>query len=251
MPADWRPQPKGLPTGPVPQASPRPKAGQIPSQRRWRFSFRFWNQVKYFGVDQCDNGWFVSLLSRLKDLSGLSIEETTNSAIAGAIRYHPIDWKARSIPISKSDIDWLGEYSSPDYELVQFHVSKALGRVVGFFDEDMIFNIVLLDPLHNIQPSKTFGYRVRASHVADCELTRMAVCIERAVTSCKEISESQRDIILSSMRAVNLDFFASAVHVTISDRHLSLAYEMVHGGLINNIGEFLECAIDEWSEKSP
>ncbi|MBS1206152.1 MAG: hypothetical protein H6R25_3051 [Proteobacteria bacterium] len=40
------------------------------------------------------------------------------------------------------------------------YCSKSLGRVVGFWDEQQIFNIVLLDPLHNIQATQSHNYRV-------------------------------------------------------------------------------------------
>jgi hypothetical protein len=74
----------------------------------------------------------------------------------------------QNIPIPKEQIDWLGDYASDEYEFVQFHVSKALGRVVGFFDEEQTFQIVLFDPFHNIQPAGDFDYRVRATAIGDC-----------------------------------------------------------------------------------
>lgn len=47
-----------------------------------------------------------------------------------------------------------------DFPLYQFQISMANGRVVGFFDENWVFNIVLVDPNHNMQPSKDYDYRV-------------------------------------------------------------------------------------------
>lgn len=43
--------------------------------------------------------------------------------------------------------------------MYQFQLSTSKGRVVGYWDKN-IFNIVLLDPEHNLQPSKDHNYSV-------------------------------------------------------------------------------------------
>jgi hypothetical protein len=92
------------------------------------------------------------------------------------LRYHHIDWTAKNIPMQRREMTWI----HPDYRdneeefpLVQFHISKAVGRVIGFWDEYDVFNIIALDSLHNLQPSKRFGYAVREGVPVRCEYTSL------------------------------------------------------------------------------
>lgn len=139
---------------------------------RWVFSFRFWKQIDYFGLGQCDKGWFVSLLDKLADLSKEAIDDFRScSRTRGHWRYHEIDWTHKNIPIQREELVWLDpDYLSnaDEYPLYQFQISRALGRVIGFWDENQIFNIVLLDSLHNMQPAKKFDYRVSKTTVLPC-----------------------------------------------------------------------------------
>lgn len=211
---------------------------------------RFWQQPPYFGISDCDSGWFVSLLDRLCDMSSMELEEFLADRVAkSGVRFHAINWSAKNIPISKSDINWLGEYGTDEYEFVQFHISKALGRVVGFFDEENTFQIVLLDPLHNIQPSKDYAYRIRATQVASCELSRLSIRYESAVTSAMTLTQPQKDGLLEQVRAINVDGFDAAVLLTIEDAKLSKAYELCATGAVKNLGELLQLAIEETHEK--
>jgi hypothetical protein len=231
--------------GSIPPAVPTPKTGTVPPKTKWRFSLRFWRQVNYFGIDQCDKSWFVSLLERLVDLSSSDIEDLTTGRSASGIRFHPIDWEKKNIPIARKDIDWLGNYASEDFDFVQFHISKALGRVVGFFDEEKVFNVVLLDPFHNIQPSGTFNYRVRATHVSQCQLTKLTVTMQNLILDLPNLNDSQRKEMLSELTALSKTHYDATVHLSISNEHLEKAYHFASVGMIKDLGELLELTIDE------
>lgn len=140
-----------------------PKTPSAP-EKKWAFSFRYWKQIDNFGLDRTGANWFVSLMEKLSELSQRDVKGfITNSADRDAWRYHPINWNQTNIPIQRRDLTWIdADYlgNNEEYPLLQFQVSKSLGRVVGFWDEQQIFNIVLLDPLHNIQPTKSHNYRV-------------------------------------------------------------------------------------------
>jgi hypothetical protein len=245
MPQDWKQRPIKPLAGNIPSPSPRPKTGAVPAKRKWRFSLRFWKQARYFGVDQCEKSWFISLLERLSNLSAIDIDDLTSGAGAAAIRFHPVDWSAKSIPIARKDIDWLGDYAGEEFDLVQFHLSRAMGRVIGFFDEDLVFNVVLLDPLHNLQPSKDFGYRVRASHIAECQMTRMTVTLQHLILSKTFLSAAQQEEMLAELSAISLNYFDAAVHLSISEEHLKKAYNFARMGLITDLGELLQLTIDD------
>lgn len=99
------------------------------------------------------------------------------------MRYHDIDWNKENIPIQRSDLNWLHKdylENEDEYPLVQFMVSQALGRVVGFWDEYSVFNVVLLDPLHNIQPAGSFEYKVDDCSPLSCKYTLLLKSLENA-----------------------------------------------------------------------
>ncbi len=150
--------------GTTPTIGKDPVLQYAPGDKRWTFSFRFWNQIEFFGLGSSPQKWFVSLLEKLKELSEKEVEKfISDYSQKSAWRYHHIDWGQKNIPIQRQDITWLAhEYlnNEDDYPILQFQISKSFGRVVGFWDENSIFNIILLDPMHNIQPSKSFAYRV-------------------------------------------------------------------------------------------
>lgn len=246
--------PAGLPLKPViglvPEKAPRPKTGKVPQKKRWRFSLRFWRQPEFFGVGTCDPSWFVSLLERLADMSQMEIDEfLENRAAKAAVRFHPIDWNAKSIPISQSDINWLGDdYSSSEFEFVQFHVSKALGRIVGFFDEENTFQIVLCDPLHNIQPAGDFGYRVRATMVGECHLTQMSLRFADIVNNSPHMDDVQKQEMLAGLRANAQPYFQATVLLSISDNHLATAHTLCGSGIVSHLGDLLEAAIEDYAK---
>lgn len=131
-------------------------------EKKWTFSFQYWKQIEFFGLDKSNPSWFVSLIEKLKDLSGKDVKNFVSTGEQrDAWRYHNINWNQTNIPIQREDLDWLDKdyrENEAEYPIVQFQVSQALGRVVGFWDENSVFNILLLDPLHNIQPSKRYNY---------------------------------------------------------------------------------------------
>lgn len=133
--------------------------------------------------------WVVAFLNRLQEMGDETVDALRGDATRKkGRRFHPIDWKLPNVPLRRCDLDWLpSDYrdNEADYPLLQFQVSKARGRVHGFFDENEVFNIVLVDPLHNLQPSKIHNYRVDPCGplvgeyedlLADIEVAQRAPC---------------------------------------------------------------------------
>ncbi|WP_431260802.1 hypothetical protein ACQ86G_12220 [Roseateles chitinivorans] len=61
------------------------------------------------------------------------------------------------------------------------------GRLIGFFDADEIFQIVLFDPLHNAQPSKYNDYKkVRLSKPLGCEVTALRHEVAQVMAKSRE-----------------------------------------------------------------
>lgn len=134
------------------------------------FSFKYFSQRQFFGIGDMDSGWFASLLERLKEFNGKTAKIIENRTEKQAYRLHEIDWDGKNVPISLNDIESIPNELKKNYKniiLWQFQLSKSNGRVVGFFNEDYdIFYVVLLDPKHNLQPSRDYGYSVDDTEIA-------------------------------------------------------------------------------------
>lgn len=164
--------------------SKKPVLGKdIKDQLTWSFSFKYFNQTDYFGLGETDAKWFVSVIERLRDLGKEDIDTfIKDHRIKDANRYHKINWDATNIPIKRDEINWVDKIiieNEEDYPFFQFQVSKGLGRVIGFWKEDYsAFFIVLLDPKHNMQPSKYFNYKVDDTSILPCEYTSLLCDID-------------------------------------------------------------------------
>lgn len=153
----------------------RPVVKDIKRDQEWSFSFKYYKQIKLFGLDSIDAKWFVSLIEKLSDFSKIDRESFFKDHKSKQDnRYHKINWNATNIPIKKRDLSWIDTTileNEEEFPFLQFQISKALGRVVGFWNSN-IFHIVLLDPKHNIQPAGgKYNYRVDESNTTTCKYT--------------------------------------------------------------------------------
>lgn len=89
-------------------------------------------------------------------MCGICLEEMNDPGLASDMRCHDVKWGDAS-NFTRGYFSWIPSpyfEAEEEYPLVQFMVSTGLGRVVGFFDEQDVFQIVAFDPQHNIQKSK-------------------------------------------------------------------------------------------------
>src|SRR5690606_12787783 len=150
----------------------------------WAFSFKYFKQMEFFGLKSESNSWFVSLIERLQDICTKNLEEfNSNHVIKDDYRYHEINWNSRNTPIKRNELNWIDKSileNEEEFPFYQFQISKANGRVVGFWDNSQtIFHIVLLDPKHNIQPSKYYNYKVDKTSVSPCLYTSILFEIDK------------------------------------------------------------------------
>ena len=131
-----------------------------------KFSFSHWTQIQNFGLDcdYVDIAWLSSLLTQLKELSNHTVEDIfTDRRLAEVLRYHPIDLGGSGTTMTKEEFWGLipEGYRNEEYEIAQFQITMSKGRVIGFFDHEWVFRVVLLDPMHNMIPSKDSNYKIR------------------------------------------------------------------------------------------
>ncbi|MEQ1511515.1 MAG: hypothetical protein ABL934_02420 [Lysobacteraceae bacterium] len=223
-------------------ASKRPTPGV-----KWRFGFGFFREIKYFGLDgsKVKNDWLVSVIYRFFDLGSLTVEEIIgNKGNAEGARCHPINWEQQNIPIAPDDLDWLpiNYKNSAEFPLVQFAVSRSLGRVIGFFDEEWAFQVVLLDPLHNAQPSKSFNYAVDLCKPMGCELTALRKKVDSALTNSPECDCGIKQRLI---KTVDLPMPGMATVVCIARDDLSdQAFEIIESGLAKDFQDLIQHGVD-------
>ena len=169
------------------------EASTRPVNPKWSFGLKFFRETRFFGFDasDIDRRWMTSMLYRLGELSGLRVLDVMDDAGVreGTLRIHDIDWAGRNVPIKPEQFDWLPpacRAAGDELVLIQIAVSKAEGRLIGFFDEEAIFQIVLFDPLHNAQPSKYNDYKVRLSKPLGCEVTALRHEVAQVMAKSRE-----------------------------------------------------------------
>jgi len=232
--------------GPIPRKDQKTPVTTKPKGLRcWAFSFRFWRQIEFFGLDKAQPSWFVSLLERLTELSGLSVDEFRSDYSAKSYhRYHEIDWNQKNIPIARSDLHWIDRdyLDNPDeYPLAQFMISKALGRVVGFWDENDVFNIVLLDPLHNIQPSQIHNYRVDPCSPLSCQYTSLLFDLSGAKN--QECISPECPVYAALQRIPSLDHRSDVIIAKVEEGTGELVHSLLASNRVESVNEIIEAGI--------
>jgi len=164
-----------------------PKDGTKSKKLYWNFGFKYFRQIDMFGFKHTDSNWFAGVFERLRDTSKMEYTGQ-NGVLEDGYRYHIINWNSKNCPIERADFDWLDDVyleNEVEYPFCQFHISKAKGRIIGFWDESNIFQILLLDPMHNMQPSKKVNYEIREAFPAMSEIDSLRHDIDKILqNSC-------------------------------------------------------------------
>lgn len=149
---------------PLASGNTKPNLTAVQKEKKITFSFAYFKQYPFFQLADQNPNWFASLFDRLKDLSEKNPDIISDYTARKTYRIHPVNWAQPHIPIRRCDLDSVPQpYRDNDteYPFWQFTLSRSLGRVAGFFNEESsVFYIVLLDPKHNLQPAKDHGYKV-------------------------------------------------------------------------------------------
>lgn len=233
--------------GPTPPAGKQISTGKVDPIKKWTFSWRFFRQIEYFGAREKDAGWFVSLFDRLSVLSSKTISEVlANPREKQLWRMHEINWNLPGIPIKLQDLHWIERKyldNQTEYPLWQFSLSTALGRVIGFRDELNVFNIVLIDPSHNMQPSSFSDFKPRPAHIADGEFQRAIAHIEASISGCGD-GCGCRNLYSAIQKGLTQRLNFPAMLVSMPERLFSLVAVAIQDGTANCVSDLLEIAVD-------
>jgi hypothetical protein len=162
--------------------------GNSSSKSGIRFSFKFFNHTTHpnlFGIGSAKVEWFISIFERLQSIEYMELSwEDIHSGKASnkTLRCHPINWSSKGIPIKRDEFSWLPKEvreNEEEFPFFQMSISKASGRIIGFFHENT-FYIIIFDHNHNLQPSKKYNYQIRNTTGGVSEyddlLSRIASC---------------------------------------------------------------------------
>lgn len=219
-----------------------------PQDSLWVFSLRYFRQVEHFGVSGCKSNWFVSIIERLTEMSGQKLSVFFDDRkTANDYRFHPVNWTHKNCPIRKSDLDWIDAdiRENDEFEIFQFTISKAMGRIVGFFNRQ-VFYVVLLDPLHNIQPAGgNFNFKVDKTHIASCSLSAHLEAtgkISSRLSKCKSIEEAQS--IAKELKTLEASHLSStAVLHFLDDIDANSIETLISQGKAENVTEVLRMGL--------
>ena len=85
-----------------------------------------------------------------------------------------------------------------DYPWQQFQITRANGRVIGFWDEYHVFQVVLLDPEHNMQPCKSRNTASPVQRWLNDLNQKQALCMQQGFFVEKRTNSEQRPKKISS-----------------------------------------------------
>lgn len=149
---------------PAPRSlAPRPvvSAGAIKEDKNWTFSFSHWKQITYFGLSNVPRNWVVDLLDGLKDTAPY-LEELIegNPSLRNTFHFHVVFWSKAKVKLRRSDLEWIPKEileNEDEFPMYQLSLGKGPLRVIGYWTSDSrVFNIVLIDPHHNIHIADGF-----------------------------------------------------------------------------------------------
>lgn len=157
----------------------RPSSTNV-QERYIRFSLKLLREIQNFEWGDADNSWYSALLLRLSDLEThtWSEFEANSGRISEIYRYHKIKWELSKV-LKYSDLTWIPEdyRNEKEYPIYQFSISTGKGRFHGFKDEKGVFNILLLDINHNLQPSGKHNHQIRGTHPSQTSMDILQACI--------------------------------------------------------------------------
>lgn len=213
---------------------------KIKDQINWSFSFIFFNQIDNFGLAESPTKWFISVLEKLREMGKEDINEFfKDHRKKNNARYHQIKWDAINIPVQRNDLTWLPKAyleNEDDYPFFQFQVSTGLGRIIGFWKEDYtIFYIVLLDPKHNMQPSKKHEYKVDHTNILPSEYTSLLCDLDELQgLICGDQNCKCRQKILTLPTKINR---ANMVYFPVDENYYQQFLEATNGKSLKDIIE--------------
>ncbi len=225
-----------------PAPANQPVVGQVKPVRRFAFSFRYFRQAEYFGLGNKGAGWFSAVLEKLSEISKFDYETlSTNIRAKQTWRFHMINFSADGVITPRSSFDWVATpyLSNPEeYPFFQFQITKAHGRVVGFWDETGVFNIVVLDPMHNMQPSDYSDYKVRETVLARTDYAAAIIAIEQTISDCG--NDCQCRLLYSNIqRTLSHGLSQETMLVSMSEDSFSRCAKCVEDGLAQRVEEIL------------
>jgi len=113
------------------------------------FSFKYLTEDDIFHINRDEGSYFQHIIHRLQCLCTKTFMELMADR-SPALRFHQIDWDdprvsrdGFGLPIENDLYDEAYQFSTS---------SNEYGRIVGFFTDQLTFNIVWFDKEHNLYP---------------------------------------------------------------------------------------------------
>lgn len=170
------------------------------------FSFRYFRQIANFGITGKNDVWMSGLLEQLHLLSEKNADELLlDKSTKTSLRMHPLSLETGKTALKKCDFDIIPEKYRPtaeDCPVMQFQISKANGRVIGFFNENhSVFYIVFLDPNHNAEFCRYNDYKLRKISPCESEIDNLMARIAKHASLNNVLMEEAEEFLLADDNA--------------------------------------------------
>ncbi len=154
------------------------------------FSFKFFDREhKAFNLGSVCNGWYITLIDTLKEISNFTWRELITEQY-NHYEPHQHNWESLDyrFGIDNETLDQV--------ECTQFRLSSSKGRVHGFLIGNR-FYIVWLDAHHNLYPNENFGGRKFYTTPMTCyqKLESRNLELERELEMLKKENSDLTDIL--------------------------------------------------------
>lgn len=164
------------------------------------FSFRYFRQIDNFGITGKNDTWMSGLLEQLRLLSEKNADELLSDVkLKDCLRMHPLDLTIAKSALTEKDFELIPEKYRPtalDCPVMQFQISKANGRVIGYFNENhSVFYVLFLDPNHNAQLSQYNDCKIREIKPCMSEIDDMKARIAKHVCLNRNLSNEAEEFL--------------------------------------------------------
>lgn len=166
------------------------------------FSFRYFRQIANFGITGKNDVWMSGLLEQLHLLSEKNADELlSDKNTKTVLRMHPLSLETGKTALKSCDFDHIPKKYRPtaeDCPVMQFQISKANGRVIGFFNENhSVFYIVFLDPNHNAEFCKYNDYKLRKISPCESEIDDLRARIAKHTSLNNALMEEAEEFLFT------------------------------------------------------
>jgi hypothetical protein len=205
------------------------------------FSYKYYNQIKDFGMEGAADIWISSLLARQKELSSFNPKSLTE--FNRHFRLHPISLKDKSKMAVFEKLDLPAHLATKEQleesGISQIAISKGNGRLIGFFGAEnydrSTFYILFIDKNHNLYPNENFENIL--PNKLNCMFSNLVGSLDEAIQNNDKINQDGKLELKKIIK--NSTIYGSTLILVLTKKEIEQIKEIYYEGEIDAIKELL------------